>query len=272
VPKRPLAALLVILPGAVLPAIAGCGAAAGASEPAPATLAENASDLGDLVSQTSSLTASLALGAPTPTATQAAPSAATPDAVPTFYAPAGCVTAETQGASITRRFLDCSGPWGLSLISGTLTASYSVDATGLLRVQVSANSINLRGATIDYEAEATLATNGATRTMTYVGTLEGTTVRGRSFTHTGQWTATWDIGASCITVNGASENEVLDGRTATVTLDGYERCADACPSAGTITVADVATGETVRVTLDGSAVATLTVGGAASEFTLACGL
>jgi len=267
-------ALYLVAAGAFL----GCaGRATGEPGVNTTSLAENGSDMGDAVSKTSSLTAAVALaGSAVPAALPA--NTAVPS-VEGFFAPAGCVTTQADAAnpSVTITFQDCSGPWGLSHVSGTLQVAYTAQppaqaALGQsLSLHVSAQGLVLRRALVDYSADAVVSTDGASRTMTYTAQVSGTTPRGRSFVHTGQWNLSWQVGGSCLTIDGSGQGKLGD-RGAQSTLGGYKRCGSECAGGGHVDVVDEATGERVDVLLGGTSEATFTDAQGMSQITLGCAL
>ncbi len=237
----------------------------------PSGLAENASDLGDVVSQSASLTALLALagsGAADPSS--AATAAAS---IQGFFVPSGCLSTQTEAATgtSTHTFQDCAGPWGLSHVSGVVTIGFTAMPAGAVTLQVSTQGLSVHRARFDYAGTATVTTSGVGRALDYVGRLSGTTARGRSFSHDGSWVSSWRIGGSCISLDGQSAG-AIDGVLVQTTVSGYERCRDECPGAGILTVDEVGSGNKVTIAFDGTSEAIATDASGSASITLACGL
>jgi len=94
----------------------------------------------------------------------------------------------------------------------------------------------------------------------------GTGPLGNDFTHSGDYTVSWD--ADCATVNGSWSTETSD-RSRGTTVD-LTRCQQGCPT-GTVT-RDTFAGRTITVTFDGTATASWTSSaGRSGTIELTCG-
>jgi hypothetical protein len=252
-------------------------------------LAQDGSDANEVVAQSSSLTASFTLPAspigPLPTSDQVVAAATNTH---TYFIPSGCltVTPDSTNHKVTYAFNACTGPWGLVTISGAVVATYtSIAATATsaaaLQIDVGGDTpgtpatLQLNRATATYQATG-LVTAGprpaVDRKMTWTGTIEGTTKRGRPFSHVAHRNAEWTIGTACVTHDGDAEGKVGD-REVDVTVTGYTRCRGECPSSGDVSIVEKPSGATVDLKFDGGDLATFTgVDGKSYEIVLACGI
>jgi hypothetical protein len=165
------------------------------------------------------------------------------DAAKAFYAPAGCLTVTDTPAQsqATYVFDDCTGPYGLVHITGTVTVGYSSSAANQLTLSYSATGLQVNKATVDWTASADITANGAARTMVWTGTFSGTTGHGRPIARTNSKTYNWSVGVACLSVTGES-NGTVTGNDLTVDILNWSRCADACPASGSeIKITDVTT-------------------------------
>jgi hypothetical protein len=201
-----------------------------ATEPASQALAENGTDVADIASRIASMTASFAS---TTESTRLKLSTVRATAGP-LYAPSGCLVASHSSADPSQldlAFTQCDGPWGLSGLAGTLGVVESqspdlvFDAKGLV--------VNL--ATVNFDATAHIDFEGADRTMTWIGTLSGTTARGRAFNTSANLTLSWQLGGTCITAFGTTTGEVA-GSAVSSSMRNLFRCDSACPVTGSISV------------------------------------
>jgi hypothetical protein len=193
--------------------------------------------------------------------------------------PAGCVTETTGTGTVTYVYAGCTGPWGLVHLNGTVTVTYSSTGPDDLTLKFSSTNFEINGATLtSWNAEADITANGNNRTMVWTASLAGTTKSGRDFSRTNDKTITWNVGGAttCIGINGTSQGTVT-GHDLKTTVVSYQRCAGACPQAGSeITIQNEDNGKEVDVKYDGGDVATVTLTEGAThesiDLILACGL
>jgi hypothetical protein len=178
------------------------------------------------------------------------------DAAKAFYVPAGCLTVTDTPAQsqATYVFADCTGPYGLVHITGTVTVGYSSSAANQLTLTYAATGLKINNATVDWSASADITANGAARTMVWTGMFSGTTGHGRAISRTNSKTYNWTVGVACLSVTGES-NGTVTGNDLTVDVINFSRCADACPASGSeIKITDVTTGTVYDLTYgDGEA-------------------
>jgi hypothetical protein len=151
------------------------------------------------------------------------------DAAKAFYVPAGCLTVTDAPAQsqATYVFADCTGPYGLVHITGTVTVGYSSSAANQLTLSYSATGLQINKATVDWTASADITANGAARTMVWTGM----TGHGRAISRTNSKTYNWTVGVACLSVTGESDGTVT-GNNLKVDVINFSRCADACPASG----------------------------------------
>jgi hypothetical protein len=173
--------------------------------------------------------------------------------VGTRLTPSTCVTSQLDDATATLTIMydDCTGPYGLVHVTGTLTLAFTVDASGTIGAHASGTGIMLNSVTVDVDADATY-----TPGMLTVSARGGGTGRyGHTFTHTGDYTLTWDSATQCHTLDGNWSTTFDDNMTRTLDVTNLSRCAQSCPSSGTVVFTGFY-GATLTINFDGTAVAT----------------
>jgi hypothetical protein len=172
-----------------------------------------------------------------------------------LYLPRGCltVTEDPATSALTYAFADCSGPYGLMHVTGSVKATYSVTADGHLVIDESATGLKANGAVFDWTAHVDIMKGaGAKRVMTYQGTLHGTTARGRSFDATSDDQVDWSVGGDCLVTTGTETATVAD-RAIKNEIQALWRCGRHCPGANSeAKFTDVASNVTIDVKFDGS--------------------
>jgi hypothetical protein len=165
-----------------------------------------------------------------------------------YYLPAGCLTVMSDGASqATYTFADCTGPYGLVHVTGTVKLTYSV-AGDQLSLAYSATGLKVNRHTVDWDATATVTAGaGGARTMDWKGHFTGTTAGGRAFERTNQKTYGWTVGGACLTVTGSSDGTVT-GKELKTDVISWSQCKGSCPAAGSeIKITNVADGNVYDV-------------------------
>jgi hypothetical protein len=193
--------------------------------------------------------------------------------VGSWFQPAGCIqaTVDTTSKTATYVFSACTGPLGLVQLDGTVDVTWT-DAPGELTLNYAAHGFKINRATIDtWQATAVVTASASARHMVWNAQLSGTTERGRTFTRTNDKTIDWTVGQPCVTVAGESDGTIL-GVELKITIVSFSRCAGECPQSGSeIKVENVDSGDTIDIKYSGGAQAVLTVGGDATDISLACG-
>jgi hypothetical protein len=230
-------------------AAVGCGGSG-----VEAASAEDADESVSVTSTESALTSELSDEIAQPqsaTTEQLATDAAT--RVPAAFTPQGCITSVRAGAKVTFTVVNCTGPYGLVNVSGTVVATYSRTSTGAAQVVVTATGLTANTLTLDVNATAISTQVGSIKTANVTSASSGTGPRGITLTRDGTYTVTYDSATACITVNGAWQTDV-GARTATTTVSNFARCKGACPTSGTL-VHETVRGNTLTLTYSGGATA-----------------
>jgi hypothetical protein len=169
-----------------------------------------------------------------------------------WFKPAGCITTTLAGNVATHVFNSCSGPYGLANFTGTVTSTY-VRGNGTLTITHEASGFKANGAEISGKRVVVYTRNGAVVTKHRTGDWTGTTKNGKAFTHTADFTATWDSAAKCITRDGSAQTTIA-AREFSHSITGYKRCGIGdlgCPESGTIVLERTkASGVSASVTIE----------------------
>lgn len=240
------------------------------------SLAQDGTDVNDIESQSSALTAAFTLG--TGDFSHPVASVKAASNVAGFFTPQSCIVADTDLTALSVKYTlsGCTGPWGLVKVSGVVTVVYASGADGL--------ALDVTGSSLEFDtsrpshgraslhATATATSNGGAREMKWNATLDGTTARGNAFSRTADWDVEWQVGESCIALDGAAQGEVK-GRALNTHISNYRRCQGECPAAGGMITISNDAGQEVSLTFDGSATATFTdASDRETRIDLACGI
>ena len=82
----------------------------------------------------------------------------------TFWQPAGCVTATQVNNVVTYQLSDCTGPYGLVHVSGSVVVTYGADASGI-HADAVANNLAVNGATMNLDSHADYTVNGTAKKL-----------------------------------------------------------------------------------------------------------
>ena len=231
----------------------GCGGSAGFSA-TDAELAADSTDTADVVSGLTSVSSDgVDVSASGLTGEQAATAAAA-SAGSKFILPA-CLTKNVTGNVATYTLNSCSGPYGLVLVTGTLTATYTVAVAGgtpTVNVNLVGTGIKVNGMTVDVATTAKISGPTSNRTASVTSTSKAVTQRGNTINHSGMYDATWD--GMCLTLSGSFATQTAMNSYATL-ISGYKKCQNACPSQGTVTFTNLA--NTLTITYTGGRMAKL---------------
>lgn len=206
------------------------------------------------------------------------PMSAAPEALATSAAarvasrltPAGCATSTQAGATVTYVLNDCSGPYGLVNVTGTIVAQYARAPGGGVQVTLTSTGLKANRATLDLAATVRAqAQGGVKRAQVEVDAL-GTGPRGTPLRRQGSYAVIFDATAQCFTLEGTWETTVA-GASASTQVSGYQRCAGACPKAGGTVVHTSARGRVTTVRYDGSATASFETAQRSGAVPLLCG-
>jgi hypothetical protein len=200
------------------------------------------------------------------------------EAAETTFTPADCVSAEAVGPSVTLTFDGCSGPRGLSNLSGAANITYSVEASTSVAMSLTATNLEVNGATMTINANGGYSLEGSEHRLDLTtsggGTAEGGTIIGRA----GTYFVTWET--ECLTLDGQWTSTIDDDELFETAVESYRRCGAACPESGRIgyvgvdapdTAADPLAGNGIIVTFDGDNTASfVSPTPATGEITLDC--
>jgi hypothetical protein len=234
--------------------LAGCGGVEGgaSSDTASASAALDSND------STTSESAVLVASTDGTEASASASDAATVAAgrARTLYQPASCVSATAVANVVTYQLTDCSGPWGLVHVTGTVIVTYSKQPDGI-HADANATNLQVNGATMNLNSQAVYSVNGTAHELTVSTDGGGTGLRGNVIGRHGSYTLSWDTGTMCAALDGAWSTTIA-GATWSTDVTGFKVCKNACPSAGTIAHTGGLSRVTITVTFDGSASASWT--------------
>ena len=187
----------------------------------------------------------------------------------TFWQPAGCVTATQVNNVVTYTLNDCTGPYGLVHVTGSVAVTYGADASGI-HADAVANNLMVNGATMSIDSHADYTVNGSAKKLVVSTNGSGTGAFGNAITRAGSYTLTWDDASMCGTLDGQWSTKI-NNDTWSTGVAGYAQCKYHCPSSGTLTHTGGISKLTVTVTFDGTATAKwATSNGRSGTFGLLC--
>lgn len=185
----------------------------------------------------------------------------------------GCVTATRDLNVVTYVMVNCTGPYGLVTVSGTLVVTYTRQADGSIKADAAGTGLKVNGATLTVAATAIYTRDAAGLEKAVVAT-HGTSTgpQGHTADRTGNYTITRDLAAACVSLDGSWSTQ-WDGSRATTSTEvtGLKKCAGECPAAGGVIKHTGVFGRTLTITLDGTSVASYaTSGGKSGTVNLQC--
>lgn len=184
--------------------------------------------------------------------------------------PAGCLTTTVNGATVTYVFNDCTGPYGMVHVTGTVTAVYSRPAGGGVQAVISGTGVKVNNAVVDLNSTVNATQANGVKTANVVSNATGTGPRGGKIDRDGTYTMTWNATTECVTVDGTWTTKA-GLRTSTTVVAGYQRCKGTCPAAGG-TITNTTGRVVITLTYDGSATAAWsTAAGRSGTVNLQCG-
>ncbi len=187
-----------------------------------------------------------------------------PDLRPACQAKASC-----DGAKMTIVFDQCTGPFGLVDIKGTLVASLalSMGPPTTVTAQVSTSGFQVGGYTIDQNTTVTttidvqpvgtdgqppsLQTKSTALTVVENGMMTIHDAEGTVFTDQTELTVKTDMSTHCVVVNG-SATVSLAGVTYPIKIKDVEECGGQCSSQGTATASPEDAQNAVTLQFDGT--------------------
>lgn len=159
------------------------------------------------------------------------------------YSPAGCVTSTQNGTTVALTFANCTSPQGK--VNGRVITRVS-ENDGHLVFTTTSDSLQINDAPFVVDTVTTVDQAEQQRRATVVShSRDPRQLDSRD----AQMTVSWQQGSRCLEVSGQG-TDVKGDTTLTTTLTGYQRCAEQCPTGGTIAV--VTQGKQLSGTYDGS--------------------
>jgi hypothetical protein len=200
--------------------------------------------------------------------------------------PQGCAIALAAQNVVTFNFNDCSGPLGITNLSGIVMATIDTTGNGRVQAQLTGTHITSNGAIFDLNtsAVATLSANGQT-ILKATSMSTGTGPNGNSIAHAGSYTVVWPTSPNCATIDatffgGLTDASTIDASSpgtptldavgvTTTTVNSYVACTGLCPQSGTTTSS--LNGQSVTLTFTGFNTAECTVPTGQGGLPIKCG-
>jgi hypothetical protein len=150
----------------------------------------------------------------------------------TTFTPAGCIQSTLPPDSVSLTFDNCSGPYGLTGLSGAANLTFLNSGEEGVEVNLTAVGLEVNGATVGVSVQGTAADSDAgVRQYDLTTGGAGATRDGVPVGRAGNYTATVDAG--CLVLEGAWSITIeTDAKVATFT--NFKRCAAACPDSGSL--------------------------------------
>lgn len=169
----------------------------------------------------------------------------------TFWQPAACVTATQTNNVVSYKLTDCTGPYGLVHVTGTVVVTYTVN-TGGIHADAVSTGLMVNGATMNLNSHADYTVTGSAKKLVVTTQGSGTGAFGNAITRAGGYTLTWDDASQCGALDGAWST-TIGSDTWSTSITNYAQCKAHCPSSGTLSHTGGISKLTVTVTFDGSA-------------------
>jgi hypothetical protein len=159
-----------------------------------------------------------------------------------YFKPAGCIVSTRVSAGVWNHvFTNCTGPKGKVTYNGTVKSTWTVSA-GSIEVKHETTNFSAKGpritTTYSGSRDVTYTRSGTLITKHRVGTWTGTITKNATgkeadWTHTADFTSTWDSSSKCYTRDGTADNTV-GGREFGRKVSGFKVCGGlfACPDSG----------------------------------------
>lgn len=185
-----------------------------------------------------------------------------------LFAPAGCATATTSSNTVTYTFAACTGPYGMTKLTGTVVVQFSLAGVNALDLEVMSTGLSVGGATLDLAATATYEKGATTDMLTVASTTKGTSARAGAITQMGMYTIAWD--ATCLQLDGTFSSG-FRAETWSTAITGYERCSNMCPKAGGMVTVTGPNNRSVTISYSGGGTAyAMTSSGQSGMIALPC--
>jgi hypothetical protein len=227
--------------------LAGCG---GADPNGDAASVSAALDSSDQTANDSALMMATTQGTESATSSMEAAGMAN-GAAKTFWQPSTCVTTSQLNNVVTYTLANCTGPYGLVHVTGSVVATYTADSAGI-HAAVVTNGLQVNGATMSLDSTADYTVNGSAKKLVVATSGSGTGAFGNSITRQGGYTLAWDDASQCGTLDGAWST-VIGTATWSTSIDNYAQCKARCPTSGVLSHTGGLSKTTWTVTFDGTA-------------------
>lgn len=167
------------------------------------------------------------------------------EGAPNAFTPSGCATAVRTTSTVTYTFNSCTGPFGLTALTGKLVAQFSPGgAPGSLSVAIKSvapfsierlrrNGFDPMRVDVVIDTAAMISFDGTTQRIDWNGRYTGTSELG-TLVNEPSFVSTYDTATQCVTTAGNATTTVTGRPVITTTVTGYRRCGPktACPLPG----------------------------------------
>lgn len=149
--------------------------------------------------------------------------------------PDGCATAGAAAGVVTFDLNDCSGPYGLSTMSGTAVVTFNLNAEGEIHADLSATGLTANG--IAFEAITVRSVydnpgNAGAQTLDINTQSTGTPDGGGRIVRNGDYTVSFNSGTDCYEIQGNWSTTPGTSGVYTTVVNNYDRCGEGCPGNG----------------------------------------
>lgn len=193
--------------------------------------------------------------APNTTSSDEELAAAVEAAATTTFSPETCVQTTRTSNVIGYKFTNCSGPYGLTNLSGeaAVTVARSGSDFSLTVSMADGQSLKTGDGTLAVSTSG-LVTPGASGThrMAVTSTGGGTGPGGTVLTRNGNYVVDWSATEGCTTFVNGNWQTTVDDSVWNTSVSNIEVCKPMCPTKGTLVFTGTEAERTVTITFDGS--------------------
>ena len=148
-----------------------------------------------------------------------------------YFHPSDCVSATATGATVSYRFSNCAGDFGIQSMSGTATLTVS-NPDGQIVLHGTSSDLTINGRPYVLDLTTTAKLDGSERIATFSSSSRSPDL---FQSRHAEGTITWQQGSFCIDDDG-SGSSARGKLNSTAKLSLYRRCGTSCPSSGKVTV------------------------------------
>jgi hypothetical protein len=168
------------------------------------------------------------------------------------FSPATCVINATVSENVLSYSLkDCTGPWGLVHVSGTVVVTLD-KMPGAIHATLKATNVTVNGASFNLDSDAVYTVSGSSHKLAVNTDGDGVGFFGTKLARHGSFTFSWDSDAKCADLDG-EWSTTIGNDTWSTSVKGFEQCKGVCPASGTISHTGGISGVTITVSFNGSA-------------------